>query len=281
MSATPSASPELAPPGGPHFDAWIARLHAPELVLDSREQHMPMSYHEMVEGGCQLTRQGRLVVPANALKLGIMHMMPDNGRDLALRVPQSLWLGADRTNLRRVPYYVKVQDVTATADGSRGKRVYHLKYCFNYPYNGRIPVCHCCWAGHHQGDLEHATVEVEMPSTGEAVTAVRRVFMSQHGGGQWYPSHQVQFADRERSRCVLYVALHSHALHRRAGWHLRFLGAVVERYNGLGERWRPDDDRVIIIDEERTPWITYAGAMGEPSHGNMPFYHRWWAAEQE
>lgn len=91
-----------------------------------------------------------------------------------------------------------------------------IQYFFFYTYNGcvyfrvgykhgfsqrkrNVPICNF---GRHQGDWEHVTVRVD--PHGEFM----RLFVSQHGGGEWYAADQIQWYD---THPVIYPSLHSHA----------------------------------------------------------------------
>jgi len=251
-------------------------------------------------------RTGAVVVPSSRIALYEMHTygrVGDEGVEIGADapVPQEMLVldiprylrpgGADAglpeqnreasATLLDVPMYVKCQEVTSALDISNDCRTFHLKYCLLFAHNGVLTVCGCCGAGEHQHDLEHTTVEVCLPNADDSQSVVRRVFVSQHGGGRWYPWYNTEFADLDGKRPLLYSALHSHALHVHAGRHPRFCMAVWERYDGNGARWSPRPDSVILFDERTSPWLKYRGAMGFPTHGNMPAMHGWWVRERE
>ncbi|XP_028774385.1 uncharacterized protein LOC114731402 [Neltuma alba] len=190
----------------------IVQAYSPVVYLHPKEQYLPSHVNWFFANGGLLYKRGEESQPTPIQPNGT-NLPQDHNND------GSYWLDlpANKANKKRVK----------RGDLQSSQAYLHIKPMFGgtftdiacwvyYPFNGpaRAKVGFITISlgkiGQHVGDWEHLTLRVSN-FDGE----LRKVYFSQHSGGTWVDSFNLEF--KNGNKPVAYSSLHGHAFYPRAG----------------------------------------------------------------
>lgn len=219
--------------------------YRPVVYLHSKEKYHPSNVETYLQE-CKLKK-----LDTNEVKnIENFNAMVSDGSGLhgyTLFLPNGMDSNVIKNNnLNEAPLYVKTFDLNAS---------FYITYMFFYAYNGPALVFDKFKYEKysHYADVERITLKIDKESQ-----AVKEVYFSQHSGGHWLSSKDVEF---EGYRPVVYSALNSHASYSKPGRTARFWGVVGDVCD-KGIRW--DTNNLVILGGDDDDWKNnFLGDLGD------------------